>query len=997
MLRALVQIFFRRVEVTGLKNVPSEGGGIIVAWHPNGIVDSTLILTQCPRRVVFGARHGLFRVPVLGWLMRNTGTVPIYRVVDAKKGATVLRRKANAQSIDALAAEVAGGSFSALFPEGVSHDAPHLMELKTGAARLYYRALELLPAGASSPKIIPVGLHYDEKSVFRSNALVAFHPPLDLPDNLRAAPGADEPEDVRRERQRALTAELERVLREVVHATESWELNQQMHRTRKLVRAERAARARRNPGSVHMEERQLGFARVWAAYYQRAATHPEETEGLRRRVAEYDADLQALKIEDHEIGSSPRLASAWLPLSLFLQVALVYVLLPPILIVGYLVNGPTALLLLLIARGTSKAYKDEATVKMLLGALAFPLTWSAAAVLVAIGQINLHASFPAVPEAPVLAGATTFMLAAVGGAVALRYVRLAKETWRSLRVRLTRRLRQRTIERLRSERALLYDAVMATEEGLELPGAVLSDGRVVRSSLVPNMSPGRKRYRTLAPGTKLGPYEITSQLGSGGMGVVYRAHDPSLDRDIAIKVLPEQLAADPDALRRFQREAKAVAALNHPNVVTIHAVEESGGVHFISMELVDGRPLGELIATGPLPLERFLDVMTPLADALIAAHARGITHRDLKPANVMVTDDGRVKVLDFGLAKVVGSGGDLEETRLTQDGLIVGTVPYMSPEQVEGKPVDHRSDIFSLGVVMYEAVTGRQPFFGDSGPALMSAILRDAPPSISDLRADLPASVARLIDRCLEKAPGERYQDAAELRRELKSLRGGADVAPSSIDLPSIAVLPFRNMSADPEQDYFCEGLAEELIDALARLDGLHVAARTSAFQFGGKGHDLRQVGETLNVKTVLEGSVRRAGNRLRVNAQLINVADGYHRWSERYDRTMDDVFELQDEIARSVVERLEVELLNRADAPLVAQPADLSAYHNFLKGRHAARSCTPSGYEHAVGHFEQVLSNQPNYARAWAGIAWVYVMRSMHAQRPDAEGERGGTKGPRL
>ena len=241
---------------------------------------------------------------------------------------------------------------------------------------------------------------------------------------------------------------------------------------------------------------------------------------------------------------------------------------------------------------------------------------------------------------------------------------------------------------------------------------------------------------TLASGTKLGPYEITSQLGSGGMGVVYRAHDPSLDRDIAIKVLPEQLAAEPDALRRFQREAKAVAALNHPNVVTIHAVEESDGVHFISMELVDGRPLGELIAKGPLPIERFFDVMTPLADALIAAHARGITHRDLKPANVMVTDDGRVKVLDFGLAKFVGPGGDLEETRLTQDGLIVGTFPYMSPEQVEGKPVDHRSDIFSLGVVMYEAVTGRQPFLGDSGPALMSAILRDAPPSASNLRAE---------------------------------------------------------------------------------------------------------------------------------------------------------------------------------------------------------------------------------------------------------------------
>ena len=386
------------------------------------------------------------------------------------------------------------------------------------------------------------------------------------------------------------------------------------------------------------------------------------------------------------------------------------------------------------------------------------------------------------------------------------------------------------------------------------------------------------------------------------MGVVYRAHDPSLDRDIAIKVLPEQLATEPDALRRFQREAKAVA-LNHPNVVTIHAVEESGGVHFISMELVDGRPLGELIAKGPLPIERFLDVMTPLADALTAAHARGITHRDLKPANVMVTDDGRVKVLDFGLAKFVGPGGDLEETRLTQDGLIVGTFPYMSPEQVEGKPVDHRSDIFSLGVVMYETVTGRRPFLGDSGPALMSAILRDAPPSVSDLRADLPASVARLIDRCLEKSPGKRYQGAAELRRELRAARkaheSGATVpaaTPESNAEQSIAVLPFTNMSTDPENEFFADGISEEIINTLGQIEGLRVAARGSAFSFKGKHIDPREVGQKLQVSSVLEGSVRKAGTRLRITAELVNTADGFQLWSERYDRELEDVFEIQDD-----------------------------------------------------------------------------------------------------
>ena len=351
---------------------------------------------------------------------------------------------------------------------------------------------------------------------------------------------------------------------------------------------------------------------------------------------------------------------------------------------------------------------------------------------------------------------------------------------------------------------------------------------------------------TLEVGSHLGHYKVTSLLGEGGMGQVYRAHDPSLDRDIAIKVLPKKLAAEPETLRRFRREAKAVAALNHPNVVTIHAVEEWDGVHFISMELVAGQPLSEVIAKGPLPIERIFNVFTSLADALTAAHARGITHRDLKPANVMVTDDGRVKVLDFGLAKFGGTGGGLEATRsigLTRDGVIVGTFPYMSPEQVEGKPVDHRSDLFSLGVVMYEAATGRRPFRGESGPALMSAILRDMPPSACDLRANLPTSVAHLIDRCLQKSPGERCQAAAELLRELRAARtaheSGATVPtasnPERKPEKSIAVLPFANMSPDPENEFLADGISEEIINTLGQIEGLRVAARGSAFSFKGK------------------------------------------------------------------------------------------------------------------------------------------------------------------
>ena len=349
----------------------------------------------------------------------------------------------------------------------------------------------------------------------------------------------------------------------------------------------------------------------------------------------------------------------------------------------------------------------------------------------------------------------------------------------------------------------------------------------------------------LSPGTQLGGYVITASIGTGGMGEVYRAHDPSLNRDIAIKVLPDHLASEPKTLQRFQREARAVAALNHPNVVTIYAVEEVDGLHFISMELVDGRPLGELIAEGPLPVERFFDLMTPLADALSAAHARGITHRDLKPANVMVTHDARVKVLDFGLAKVGGTGTELEATRsaLTEYGLVVGTVPYMSPEQLQAKPVDHRSDIFSLGVVMYEAATGQRPFLGDTGPALMSAILRDSPSSAIDIRPNLPTTIARLIDRCLEKSPGDRFQSADELVRELRTAQrthesgqgGPAQSTAQWTDLQSIAVLPFTNLSPDPENEFLADGVSEEIINTLGHIEGLRVAARGSAFSFKNK------------------------------------------------------------------------------------------------------------------------------------------------------------------
>ncbi|MBX3469366.1 MAG: 1-acyl-sn-glycerol-3-phosphate acyltransferase [Planctomycetes bacterium] len=481
-LRLVLLVFFRRIEVTGVEHVPASGGGILVSWHPNGLVDPALILGRCPRQVVFGARHGLFAWPGLGWLLRRVGTVPIYRAVDAAADEAA-RREANARSLDALASRVAQGSFSSLFPEGESHDAPHPVELKTGAARLFFRALELQPPGAPPPVIVPVGLHYDAKDVFRSSALVAFHPPLELPPALVARPPspdqpADEPAEAARERGRALTAEVERVLHEVVLATEDWPLHRMLHRGRSLMRAERAARAGRAPGPADMLELSLGFARARQAYLERRRTDPERVAELRRRVEWYDEDLRSLGLEDPELDRAPRLLSRWLGAIILLQFLLVFLLLPPILVVGVVVNLPAAALLWAIARLAARKRKDEATVKILVGALLFPLTWLAAGVLAALGHQALHARFPSVPDQPLLAGLLVATLAAAGGAVAVRYRRVSRETLRALRVRLTRRSRDVAVERLRRERAVLHDAIDELAQGLALPGVIASDGRV---------------------------------------------------------------------------------------------------------------------------------------------------------------------------------------------------------------------------------------------------------------------------------------------------------------------------------------------------------------------------------------------------------------------------------------------------------------------------------------------------------------------------------------
>jgi serine/threonine protein kinase/tetratricopeptide (TPR) repeat protein len=491
----------------------------------------------------------------------------------------------------------------------------------------------------------------------------------------------------------------------------------------------------------------------------------------------------------------------------------------------------------------------------------------------------------------------------------------------------------------------------------------------------------------LTAGLCIGPYEIVAAIGAGAMGEVYRARDTKLNRDVALKILPAAFARDADRLARFRREARAVAALNHPNIVTIFSIEEHDGVPFMTMELIEGCTLGQVIPQDRFSLARFFDIAIALAEALAAAHRKQIIHRDLKPANVMVTDDGQVKVLDFGLARAVDADGvraedDLTDLGITKAGIIVGTMPYMSPEQITTKPLDHRTDLFSLGIMLYEMATGERPFRGDSAPALMSSILKDRPTPVGERRSDIPGDVCRLIDKCLEKEPRDRIQTAREILDELKACRraweteadqstrrAALDSMPRQVArAASIAVLAFSDMSASKDQDWFCDGIAEEILNALTPLKGLRVAARTSAFSFKGKGDDLRTIGEKLNVTTVLEGSVRRAGDRVRITVQLSDVANGFQLWSERYDREVKDIFDVQDEIAKAIAERLRVTLA--AGGRLVEQATtNIEAYELYLKGRaliDRRGASVPAGLD----LLEKAVQLDPRYSLAWAGIA---------------------------
>ena len=636
-------------------------------------------------------------------------------------------------------------------------------------------------------------------------------------------------------------------------------------------------------------------------------------------------------------------------------------------------------------------------------------------------------------------------------------------------------------------------------------------------------------------GESLSHYRITAKLGEGGMGEVYLAEDTELDRQVAIKVLPGELLENEERLERFRREAKAVAALNHPNIVTIYSIDESEGRRFLIMELVEGDSLDRILPPGGLPLSRVFDIAIPLADALATAHERGIVHRDLKPANVMINREDRVKVLDFGLAKLAAETGrmpaDADATQmaptssaLTREGVVMGTAPNMSPEQLQGQAVDQRSDIFSLGVLLYEMVSGARPFRGENSAALVSSIMRDTPAPVFETRADLPRHLGRIIQSCLEKDPRDRFQSALDVRNQLKSLQkevesgaytsisgsaatvpaaGAPTVAPptspptappggpqtaqpiadpgsnvssevlpppsavsvepgaaapqaatgahpsavsaaapipsgaqtvsaspakglliglvaaivvaalavgwwlgrevdqeatpatvaesttrepsatdtsaaATTETPSVAVLPFADRSPEGDQEYLTDGLTEELINALAKSGDLRVAGRRSSFQFKNSSDDLQTIGDKLNVSTVLEGSVRKAGDELRITAELVQVDDGFSLWSETYDRSFDDIFEVQDEIAAAVAQALEVTL--RAGRDIESKSASTEAYNLLLQAKFLLERSNQEDNDEAIALLERSLEIDSDYAPAWAELGLAHLRRAFVA-----------------
>ena len=505
-------------------------------------------------------------------------------------------------------------------------------------------------------------------------------------------------------------------------------------------------------------------------------------------------------------------------------------------------------------------------------------------------------------------------------------------------------------------------------------------------------------------GQSIAHYRILKKIGAGGMGEVFLAEDTKLERRVAIKIL---LTAQPSPAQvaRFQREARAAAALNHPNIVSVHELGQDGHTPYVVMEWLEGRTLREELDEGPLSLAAALSYARDIVQGVVAAHEKGICHRDLKPGNVFITNDGRVKILDFGLAQmkaidpVLAGGSDSAATGLvTTPGTMIGTTVYMSPEQLRGEPADHRSDIFAVGLILFELLTGARPFQEPTVVETMHATLKHPAP-LDQIDPNVPRPLIDIIGRCLEKRPADRFESARDLAVALQTLArppsATSDTAwdlaerrlvPRSVTLgTSIAVLPFMNMSGDAEMEFFSDGVTEELINTVARLKGVRVAARTSSFAFKHKSVGIAAVARALNVSTVLEGSVRRAGLKLRITAQLIDASNGYHMWSEKYDRQLDDVFAIQDDIASNIAEKLQV-ALSGSDVGAIARPpaATIEAYDLYLKGRYLVEQ-RGEGLVKGLEFFKRAVAVDPRYALAHAGLSETLSLLAVYAVVPPA------------
>ncbi len=483
-------------------------------------------------------------------------------------------------------------------------------------------------------------------------------------------------------------------------------------------------------------------------------------------------------------------------------------------------------------------------------------------------------------------------------------------------------------------------------------------------------------------------YKIIEKLGEGGMGIIYKAEDLKLKRTVALKVLPESFTKDEESKRRFILEAQAASSIQHNNICTIHEFDEGkDGKFFIAMDYYEGETLKNKIHKELLNIDEIINIITQIAEGLSKAHEKGIIHRDIKPANIFIIKDGTVKILDFGLAKRI------DQTQFTRTGMKFGTTDYMSPEQIKGEKIDHRTDIWSLGVLLYEMITGHPPFHADYEQTIVYLILNEEPEDVNNYRTDVPERLLNILEKSIAKNKNDRYEDLGLMIDDLKNVMREKEIEPYQFELPaprpsqSIAVLPFVNMSTDPEQESFCDGLTEELINTLSRIRDLKVVARTSAFVFKGGGYDVRIVGRKLDVQTVLEGSVRKAENKLRITAQLINVLDGYHIWSERYDRELKDIFKLQEEISLAIVDVLKIKLVEVKKENLIKRYTDnIEAYNLYVLGVSFFNHFDFRIIGNTIEYFNKALGKDPNYALAYYGLAGCYFCMTWFGIKPTRE-----------